>query len=119
MKPNTLSRKATSRAITLSTANSFVGHIKRLDVFAGGFKTAVFILTLIVVAVSSSAPAASAPEFFQPRPPAARHLIHDEFEAASSLMEKNMPLRYICRKCSFPGRVYIPRYQDVRGGVLP
>ena len=29
-----------------------------------------------------------------------------------------MPLRYICRKCSFPGRVYIPRYQDVRGGVL-
>ena len=33
-------------------------------------------------------------------------------------MEKNMPLRYICRKCSFPGRVYIPRYQDVRGGVL-
>src|SRR5215470_7551566 len=33
-------------------------------------------------------------------------------------MEKNMPLRYICRKCSFPGRVYIPRDQDVRGGVL-
>ena len=29
-----------------------------------------------------------------------------------------MPLRYICRKCRFPGRVYIPRYQDVRGGVL-
>jgi len=29
-----------------------------------------------------------------------------------------MPLRYICRKYSFPGRVYIPRYQDVRGGVL-
>jgi dienelactone hydrolase len=33
-------------------------------------------------------------------------------------MEKNMSLRYICRKCGFPGRVYIPRYQDVRGGVL-
>ena len=29
-----------------------------------------------------------------------------------------MPLRYICKKCSFPGRVYIPRDQDVRGGVL-
>jgi dienelactone hydrolase len=29
-----------------------------------------------------------------------------------------MSLRYICRKCGFPGRVYIPRYQDVRGGVL-
>jgi hypothetical protein len=27
-------------------------------------------------------------------------------------------LRYICKKCSFPGRVYIPRDQDVRGGVL-
>ena len=29
-----------------------------------------------------------------------------------------MPLRYICKKCSFPGRLYIPRDQDVRGGVL-
>jgi dienelactone hydrolase len=29
-----------------------------------------------------------------------------------------MPVRYICKKCSFPGRLYIPRDQDVRGGVL-
>ena len=27
-------------------------------------------------------------------------------------------LRYICRECSFPGRAYIPRDQDVRGGIL-
>jgi hypothetical protein len=27
-------------------------------------------------------------------------------------------LRYICRECSFPGGAYIPRDQDVRGGVL-
>ena len=33
-------------------------------------------------------------------------------------MEKNTSLRYICRECSFPGRAYIPRDQDVRGGVL-
>ena len=33
-------------------------------------------------------------------------------------MEKNTSLRYICRECSFPGRVYVPRDQDVRGGVL-
>ena len=31
---------------------------------------------------------------------------------------KNMSLRYICKKCSFPGRVYVPRDKDVRGGVL-
>ena len=33
-------------------------------------------------------------------------------------MEENTSLRYICRECSFPGRAYIPRDQDVRGGVL-
>ena len=32
-------------------------------------------------------------------------------------MEENT-LRYICRECSFPGRAYIPRDQDVRGGIL-
>jgi acetyl esterase/lipase len=32
--------------------------------------------------------------------------------------EKDMSLSYTCKKCSFPGRVYIPRNQHVRGGVL-
>jgi hypothetical protein len=32
-------------------------------------------------------------------------------------MEENT-LRYICRECRFPGRAYIPRDQDVRGGIL-
>ena len=33
-------------------------------------------------------------------------------------MKKNMSLRYTWRKCSFPGRIYVPRDQDIRGGVL-
>ena len=33
-------------------------------------------------------------------------------------MKKNMSLRYTWRKCSFPGRIYVPRDQDIRGGIL-
>jgi acetyl esterase/lipase len=33
-------------------------------------------------------------------------------------MKKNMSLRYTWRKCSFPGRIYVPRDQNIRGGIL-
>ena len=57
------------------------------------------------------ATAGSSALFHRPRS-AAAHLA--QFQA--KCMKKNMSLRYTWRKCSFPGRIYVPRDQDIRGG---